>query len=109
MAELENEQIPQLSIATTVEPDGQAVVALSGELDASNAPSLESAVSSIAGKQPERLIFDMSDLRFMDSAGIAVLIGAAAQVGDVRLRNPSRIVRRVVEVTGLTTVLPFEG
>jgi anti-anti-sigma factor len=55
------------------------------------------------------LIFDLSRLRFMDSAGIAVLIGAAAKVKAVHLRDPSPIVRRVIEVTGLSDVLPIES
>jgi anti-anti-sigma factor len=41
----------------------------------------------------------------MDSAGIAVLVRAAGEVGAVQIRNPSPIVRRVIEVTGLTGVL----
>jgi anti-anti-sigma factor len=45
----------------------------------------------------------------MDSAGIAVLIGAAAKLQHVRLRNPSPAVRRVVEITGLSDVLPIES
>ncbi len=50
-------------------------------------------------------MFDLRELRFMDSAGIAVLLGGARRVPTVRLRDPVPAVRRVVEVTGLTTVL----
>ena len=49
--------------------------------------------------------FDLSGLDYIDSAGIAVLLGAAAECA-VRLRDPSPAVRRVVELTGLTDVLP---
>jgi anti-anti-sigma factor len=66
-------------------------------------------VASITADRPERLIFDLSGLRFLDSAGIAVLIGAAAMVNAVHLRDPSPIVRRVVEVTGLSDVLLIES
>jgi anti-anti-sigma factor len=44
----------------------------------------------------------------MDSAGIAVLVGVAAKVNAVQLRQPSPAVRRVVELTGLSGVLPIE-
>jgi anti-anti-sigma factor len=44
----------------------------------------------------------------MDSAGIAVLIRAAANVNAIHLRDPSPIVRRLIEVTGLSGVLPIE-
>jgi anti-sigma B factor antagonist len=109
MADLENEHAAQIAIDTAVDETGAPVVTLSGELDSSNAASLDATVAALTASRPERLIFDMSDLRFMDSAGIAVLIGAASKVDSVRLRNPSRIVRRVVEVTGLTGVLPIES
>ncbi len=59
-------------------------------------------------KHPERLTFDVSALRFMDSAGIAVLLGAASNVSSVRLHSPSPSVRRVVELTGLSEVLVVE-
>ena len=51
------------------------------------------------------LIVQPSDLRFIDSAGIAVLIATAAQVPLVEVRNPSAILRRILETSGLTIVL----
>jgi anti-sigma B factor antagonist len=109
MAALDDERSAEIVIDTLVDPTGIPIVSLSGELDSSNAGSLEAAVASLTAEQPEQLIFDLSRLRFMDSAGIAVLIGAAAQVKAVHLRDPSPIVRRVVEVTGLSDVLPIES
>jgi anti-sigma B factor antagonist len=96
-------------IDTRVDPSGAPIVKLSGELDSSNVGMLEATVASITADRPERLIFDLSGLRFLDSAGIAVLIGAAAMVNAVHLRDPSPIVRRVVEVTGLSDVLLIES
>ena len=45
----------------------------------------------------------------MDSAGIAVMVFAASQVPRVSLRQPSTTVRRVIEVSGLSHVLPVES
>src|SRR4051794_13069012 len=108
MAELEDEPAAEAVIHTGSDPTGVPVVTVTGELDLSNADKLEAAVASIAAKRPERLIFDLSGLRFMDSAGIAVLLGAASKVNAVHLRDPSQAVRRVVELTGLTDVLTIE-
>lgn len=83
------------------------VLSVAGELDVSTAKSLESAVAEACDAQPAGLLFDLRELRFMDSAGIAVLLGASRRVPNVRLREPSAAVRRVLEMTGLTTVLPF--
>jgi anti-anti-sigma factor len=74
----------------------------------SNVGRLERVVASVAAKRPERIVFDLGGLRFMDSAGIAVLLGAAAKAGVVHLREPSRGVRRVIELTGLTELFAIE-
>lgn len=97
-----------IAIGTARDAGGAPIVTLSGELDSSNAASLQAAMTSILAERPARVIFDLGDLRFMDSAGIAVLIGVA-KASEVHLRNPSPIVRRVVEVTGLSHVLAVES
>ena len=92
-----------------VRPEAMGVViTVSGHVDASNADSLRTAVASAAEEHPRRIVFDVSRLWFIDSSGLAVLLNVAATV-DVVLRNPSPAVRRVVELSGLTTVLSFES
>ncbi len=105
MAELE-EDAAELGIETV--PGRTPVLKLSGELDSSNVGRLEATVASVLATPPERVVFEMSDLRFMDSAGISVLVRLAAEVQTVEIRDPSPIVRRVIEVTGLTGVLQVE-
>jgi anti-sigma B factor antagonist len=108
VADIDNEQAAEIVVDTRIDPNGVPIVSVSGELDSSNAAALDASVASLAAKHPERLIFDLSALRFMDSAGIAVLVGVAAKVSMVQLRQPSQAVRRVVELTGLSDVLPIE-
>jgi anti-anti-sigma factor len=100
---------PAVQIEMHLDPTGAQVVVLSGELDSSNAASLQERVTSIPPQFPQRLIFDLTGLRFMDSAGIAVLIGATANAGGVSLRNPSPVIRRVLEATGLSSVFSIES
>jgi anti-anti-sigma factor len=109
MAEVERDRAAEVAIDIRSDPTGVPIITVSGELDISNAGKLEATVASAAAERPERLIFDLSGLRFMDSAGIAVLLGAAAKVSTVHLRDPSPAVRRVVELTGLTGVLSIES
>jgi anti-sigma B factor antagonist len=108
MGAVDDGEVTQIAIDTGVDPTGAPIMILSGELDSSNAGSLEAAAAVITAEPPELLIFDVSGLRFIDSAGIAVLIGVARKVNAVRLRHPSAIVRRVVEITGLSEVLHIE-
>ncbi len=98
----------EIAIDTQVDPAGVPVLTVSGELDTSNAAALDEAVQAATSKGPEGLVFDLRDLRFMDSAGIAVLVGAASRANKVHLRDPSPAVRRVIELTGLSSVLPIE-
>jgi anti-anti-sigma factor len=108
MADLGDERAAEARIDTRVDATGTPIVVVSGELDISNAATLETTVESLAAGRPERLVFDLSGLRFMDSAGIAVLVGASTKVHSVHLRDPSPNVRRVIELTGLSPVLPIE-
>ncbi len=83
------------------EEDGVLVLRLSGELDVTNAKQVRSAVDAVLTSETERLIFDLEGLQFMDSSGIAMLVSVAREGREVQLRNPSAIVRRLIELTGL--------
>ena len=87
------------------EEDGALVLHLSGELDVTNFKQVRSAVDAFVSSQTERLIFDLEGLQFMDSSGIALLVSVAQKVREVQVRNPSGIVRRLMELTGLTDTL----
>ncbi|MFJ1961783.1 STAS domain-containing protein [Streptomyces massasporeus] len=56
---------------------------------------------------PARIVADLSNVTFMDSSGINVLIAAHLQTKDVqgwvRIAGASRGVLRVLQVTGVDT------
>jgi anti-anti-sigma factor len=85
------------------------VVRVTGEVDMSNAAHVQEIVDHAIGPDVERLIFDLGTLEFIDSSGLAVLLAVAQKVSSVQLRSPSAIVRRVIEVTGLSETLPTEA
>ena len=87
------------------EEDGALVLRLSGDLDVTNAEQVRSAIGAVVSSDTERLIFDLEGLQFMDSSGIAMLVSVAHKVRDVQVRNPSIIVRRLIELTGLADAL----
>lgn len=107
MAGIEHEGQPELLIETAVDPEGYPLVSVSGELDSTNADSLKKVVLSVTASRPPRVFFELSGLRFIDSAGLAVLLTVARE-STVHLRNPSSIARRVIEATGLAGVLLME-
>jgi anti-sigma B factor antagonist len=81
------------------------VVVLVGELDVANAHRLRAHLQTVT---TGAVVLDLAELTFMDSSGIAVLLEAAQRGLTITLRNPSEIVRALVEVTGLTGVLRCE-
>ncbi len=93
----------QLSVTTSAATD-HTIVVVSGEVDAATSDPLRSAIFDvIEGGQPTVAI-DMSEVSFIDSSGLRVLIGAykAAESagGKLRVGNPSEAVVRLLEITG---------
>jgi anti-anti-sigma factor len=62
-------------------------------------------VDGVLAADDDRIAFDVGELEFMDSSGIALLVSAARQARRVELRHPTPIVRRLIELTGLTELL----
>lgn len=109
MAELDQGHANQLAITSARDADETIVLSVAGQLDISNADSLQRALSAAVEQGPRLLVFDLEGLEFMDSAGISVLVRARSEVPEVRLRKPTPIVRRLIEITGLTEILPIDA
>jgi anti-sigma B factor antagonist len=56
--------------------DRSAVLAVRGDVDALTAPKLTEKIIDVATEQPAALIVDLSELEFLASAGITVLVTA---------------------------------
>ena len=96
-----------LEVRTAIE-DGTRVVSLSGELDLSNAETAKTALQEVRGANSPSVI-DMRELEFIDSTGIALLVGIIGGEGpEVRfVPSNSAAVNRVIELTGLAERLPL--
>lgn len=81
------------------------VLRLTGELDIASAETLQSALDSIGSDGQAGIVFDLSALDFMDSSGIALLLGARERFGSVEVHRPPAIIRQVIEMTGLAGTL----
>jgi anti-sigma B factor antagonist len=89
------------------------VLVLRGELDISTAPELERALRDAVRERPGRVLLDLSELGFMDSTGIAVIIRAqlagAERGRPLRLRRGSGQIQRILECAGILHRLTFEA
>ena len=93
----------------TFDADGVPTIKLSGEIDMANVESLRRLIEPVVARAPEEVIFDLAGLTFMDSSGIALLLQVSAKSGSVRLRDPSPLVRRMIDATGLSDVLVVDS
>jgi anti-sigma B factor antagonist len=88
--------------------DGRVVVALQGQVDLATAPQLAQAVAG-ATKQGDAVVVDLTDVDFLDSAGVRALVEsaqAAASAGvAVTVTGASGWVARVLEITGVAEFL----
>ena len=101
-----------LSITTT-DADGTRLVSVVGEVDVSNAGELRSAVDAALSEHPGRVAVDLSQVAYIDSTGIGVLVGAshhADEAGcDFEVTHPQPNVRRVLGLLGVEKELNVEG
>jgi anti-anti-sigma factor len=80
------------------------VIVLTGELDVSTAPDFDQTIRPLMVDSDGPIAVDMSEVDFMDSAGLRSLINAAI-AGGVRIVNPSERVQRLIRLTGVGTLL----
>jgi anti-anti-sigma factor len=85
--------------------DGRDVLHVSGEIDLQVADELREA--GLAAAAADGVAIDLSQVSFIDSSGLAALIeinNATQDAGQqLTLVNPSRTVRRILEITGLNS------
>lgn len=72
--------MPDLCAIETRHIDRSTVVRLVGEIDASNAASIDVELRALATAARSQLVIDLNELEYIDSAGIAVLERMAQDV-----------------------------
>lgn len=90
--------------------DSYIVMELAGEVDMTSMVALESLLREETRKEPGLLIIDLSELRFMDSSALQVILRAhralAANGGVLALVNPRHIVARILRMTEADQIVP---
>lgn len=89
--------------------DGVRVVTLRGEIDHDVKDKLSRALLGEDGPVPARVVADLSGVTFMDSSGLNVFVAAHRQAsaagGWVRIADAHCSVLRVLQMTGVDTVI----
>lgn len=91
-----------LSINTSVDA---AHVLVEGEVDVSNADELRNAVDAALALDAPEVTVDLSQVPYIDSTGIGVLVGAAHRAADAGKKlvvaSPQKNVARVLGLLGV--------
>ena len=91
--------------------NGVMYVLLCGELDEHSANYTRITLDDMFDKSTfKKIIIDLSELDFMDSTGIGVLIGRYKRMKDknipIFIANPSSHAERIFKITGLYDIMP---
>ncbi|MHB9025968.1 MAG: STAS domain-containing protein [Armatimonadota bacterium] len=82
------------------------VLRLAGELDLRNVPEVRRAIRGLLEEGQVNILVNLTDLDFIDSSGLGVLVGGLARVrekqGEIKLVCANRRILRVFEMTRLT-------
>lgn len=99
------DKMTDLEVTTQQEPDGVMTIALKGAIDAYSYNKLENALDNLIEQETYKLIVDLSQVDYMASHGVGLLIGMLGLVqknsGNIVLLDPKPAVRDVLELLGL--------
>ena len=83
---------------------------VSGRLDTQTAPELEKEIDTVLTGLKE-LVFDMSDLEYVSSAGLRVILKAQKAMnaqGSMKLTGVNESIMEVFDITGFLDILTIE-
>lgn len=103
-----------MDLAVNLRREGEVVVLVAnGEVDAYTAPILRDAISKILAAGHHRIVADLTDVGFLDSTGLGVLVGRLKAVrmleGDMNLVITNERVLRNFKITGLENIFAIHA
>ena len=97
----------------TRETDGYSIVEVSGEVDVFTAPQLDEQLSGLVEAGSYQLVVDLSNVEFLDSTGLGVLVKALKRVrehgGSLSVVTATDRISKVFRITGLDTAIGLHG
>jgi anti-anti-sigma factor len=86
-------------------PESRHVLPLQGEIDLSITSDIAATLRDMISTKPPRLVVDLTDVTYIDSSGLAVLIGSMQQIeqygGKFALAGVGEDVRSILETARL--------
>jgi anti-anti-sigma factor len=96
---------------TQKEENGIVSIAIAGRLDADSSPEAEKVVKEALEGQTTSVLFNLSGLEYLSSAGLRVLLSAAKEMrrreGKIVLCCLNEFVKEIFEVSGFQSLIPI--
>ena len=95
-----------------VPKDKQLTLKITEEIDEHTTEKLRRKIDNeITRFLPRKVIFDFSNVSFMDSAGIGMLLGRYKVIkmlgGQLELVNVNKQIERIFEISGILKIIPL--
>ncbi len=92
--------------------DKQLTLKITEEIDEHTTEKLRRKIDNeITRFLPRKVIFDFSNVSFMDSAGIGMLLGRYKVIkmlgGQLELLNVNRQIEKIFEISGILKIIPL--
>ncbi|MCI6502869.1 MAG: anti-sigma factor antagonist [Clostridia bacterium] len=93
--------------------NGLLAIQIRGEIDHHSAAGLRAGMDAeIFKHRPSKLILDLSEVEFMDSSGLGLILGRYAVLkdigGELVLLNPGKGVLKILKLAGAERILKIE-
>ena len=99
--------------STFYKKDKQLVFEMEEEIDEYSVQNIKRRMDNeIQRYMPKEVIFDFSNVSFMDSAGIGLIIGRYKLIdmigGELKVANVNLQIQKIFEMSGLLRLIPIE-
>jgi anti-sigma B factor antagonist len=92
--------------------NGVLIIKIDGRLDAATSPSADETIKKTMIEDSNKLLFDLSDLEYLSSGGLRVILSAAKEIrrrkGKVALCCLNHYVDEIFEVSGFKSMIPIK-
>lgn len=95
--------------------DAASLIVASGEIDVATSPLLRDALNEAIATSPATITLDFTQVAFIDSSGLGVLVGALERLraagadATIRVLGPQDAIRKVFAITGLDRVFELSS
>jgi anti-sigma B factor antagonist len=88
--------------------EGVAIITLIGGIDTAAAPQLEKELSTLVGEGKRKILLDFSEVTFISSGGLRVLLSTSKKIRDPQVRfgfcGLSQEVNKILKLVGFNTI-----